>query len=119
MAKTKSPLKIYHNPRCSKSREGLEILKQSGKEHEVVLCMGQPLAPGELRGLVDALGIAPIGLVRRDEAIWKEHYKGKSLSDGEILQAMAEHPKLMQRPIVVQGNRALIGRPPIVIKTIL
>lgn len=111
--------KIYHNPRCGKSREGLEILEKSGKEFEVVLYLDRPPSVEELRDLIKKLGIAPLDLVRKNEAIWKERYKGKRLSDAAILKAMAEHPKLIERPIVVQGGKALIGRPPILIKTLL
>ncbi len=112
-------LKIYHNPRCGKSREGLEILEKSGKEYEVVLYMDQPPSVEELRDLIQKLGISPIDLVRKNERIWKEQFKGKRLSDASILKAMVEHPKLIERPIVVQGGKALIGRPPILIKTLL
>lgn len=112
-------LKIYHNPRCGKSREGLEILEKSGKDYEVVLYLDQPPSVEELRDLIKKLGIAPLDLIRKNEAIWKEEYKGKRLSESAILKAMVKHPNLMERPIVVKGNRALVGRPPILIKTLL
>lgn len=112
-------IKIYHNPRCRKSREGLAILEKSGQEFEIVKYLEDTPTKAELKDLVDQLGIEPIDLVRKNEAIWKEQYKGKTLSDDQILEAMAAHPKLIERPIVVKGNKAVLGRPPEQIKTIL
>lgn len=112
-------IKIYHNPRCRKSREGLAILEKSGQEFEIVKYLEDTPTKAELKDLVDQLGIEPIDLVRKNEAIWKEQYKGKTLSDDQILEAMATHPKLIERPIVVKGNKAVLGRPPEQIKTIL
>ncbi|WP_418501513.1 arsenate reductase (glutaredoxin) [Flagellimonas sp.] len=112
-------LKIYHNPRCAKSREGLEILEKSGKDFEIVKYLDDVPTKEELKSLIGYLGIAPIDLVRTNEAIWKENYKGKKLSDDQIVRAMVEHPKLIERPIVVKGNKAVIGRPPETIKTLL
>ncbi|KAB5491609.1 MULTISPECIES: arsenate reductase (glutaredoxin) [Flagellimonas] len=112
-------LKIYHNPRCAKSREGLEILEKSGKDFEIVKYLDDVPTKEELKSLIGYLGIAPIDLVRTNEAIWKENYKEKKLSDDQIVRAMVEHPKLIERPIVVKGNKAVIGRPPETIKTLL
>ncbi|WP_108424638.1 arsenate reductase (glutaredoxin) [Muricauda amoyensis] len=112
-------LKIYHNPRCGKSREGLEILEKSGKDFEMVKYLEDVPTKEELKSLIGYLNIAPIDLVRKNEAIWKENYKGKELSDDQIIRAMVEHPKLIERPIVVKGNKAVIGRPPETIKTLL
>lgn len=112
-------IKIYHNPRCRKSREGLAILEKSGQEFQIVKYLEDTPTKAELKDLVDQLGIEPIDLVRKNEAIWKEQYKGKTLSDDQILEAMATHPKLIERPIVVKGNKAVLGRPPEQIKTIL
>ena len=112
-------LKIYHNPRCGKSREGLEILEKSGKDFEIVKYLDDVPTKEELTSLIGYLGIAPIDLVRKNEAVWKANYKGKELSDDQIIRAMVEHPKLIERPIVVKGNKAVIGRPPETIKTIL
>ena len=110
---------IYHNPRCAKSREGLEILEKSGKDFEIVKYLDDVPTKEELKSLIGYLGIAPIDLVRTNEAIWKENYKEKKLSDDQIVRAMVEHPKLIERPIVVKGNKAVIGRPPETIKTLL
>ncbi|PCH49026.1 MAG: arsenate reductase (glutaredoxin) [Flavobacteriaceae bacterium] len=112
-------MKIYHNPRCSKSRQGLAILENSKNPFEVIKYLDKPFAQEELAELIMLLGIKPIDLVRKNEAIWKENYKGKTLSDTEIITAMVENPKLIERPIVVNKGKAVIGRPPEIIKTIL
>jgi arsenate reductase (glutaredoxin) len=103
---------IYHNPRCSKSRECLNIMETSKYDYSSVKYMDEPLSPEKLKKILKLLKLAPIELVRKNEAIWKDTYKGKNLSDEEIINAMIEHPKLMQRPIVVNGDKAVIGRPP-------
>lgn len=103
---------IYHNPRCSKSREGLELVKGSGEEYKVREYLKEPVSEEELSSLLEQLGMAPIELVRTEEKIWKENYKGKDLSDDELVRVMTEHPKLIQRPIVVRDQTAVVGRPP-------
>lgn len=105
-------IKIYHNPRCTKSREGLEILEKSGKDFEVIKYLENIPNKKELNELIDLLGIKPEQLLRKNEKIWKENFKGKTLSDSEIVDAMIAHPKLIERPIVVSGKKAIIGRPP-------
>lgn len=112
-------IKIYHNPRCRKSREGLAILEASGKDFDVVKYLEDVPSEKDLRELIDLLGIAPVDLVRKNESIWKEQYKGKTLSDDEVIKAMATHPKLIERPIVISGKKAVIGRPPENIKSVL
>lgn len=104
--------KIYHNPRCSKSRQGLEILTKSGKPFEVVKYLDNNLSVEALKEIVALLNINPIDLVRKNEAIWKSDFKGKTLTDTETIEAMVNHPKLIERPIVISGNKAVIGRPP-------
>ncbi len=104
-------IKIYHNPRCRKSREGLEVLENSGKEFEIIKYLEQVPTKEELREIINCLGITPENLVRKNEAVWKEKFRGRLLSDEEILDAMISHPKLIERPIVVNGNMAVIGRP--------
>lgn len=103
---------IYHNNRCSKSRCGLEILEESGKDYEIKKYLEDVPTEAELKELINKLSIQPIDLVRKNEAIWKENFKGKTLSDVEIIKAMVNNPKLIERPIVVNGNKAVIGRPP-------
>lgn len=105
-------IKIYHNPRCRKSREGLEILEKSGKDFEVVKYLEDIPTKEELQTILNLLGISAEKLVRKNEAIWKESYRGKLLSDKEIIEAMILHPKLIERPIVINGKKAVIGRPP-------
>lgn len=105
-------LTIYHNPRCRKSREGLAILEDSGKEFQTRLYLKEPLSKAELKSLVQQLGIAAIDLVRTNEKVWKSDYKGKDLSEGEVLDAMLANPVLIERPVVSDGRKAVIGRPP-------
>ena len=112
-------IKIYHNPRCSKSRQGLEILENSGKPFEIVKYLDDTLSEKALTELIALLGIEPIALVRKNEAIWKSDFKGKTLTDAEVIDAMVNNPKLIERPIVVNGNKAVIGRPPQLILDII
>ena len=112
-------MKIYHNPRCSKSREGLAILEASKLKFEIIKYLETPTSKEELTEIIKLLGIEPIDLVRKNEVIWKENYKGKTLSNSEIITAMIVHPKLIERPIVINNGKAIIGRPPEIIKTIL
>ena len=112
-------IKIYHNPRCSKSRQGLQFLEESNQEFEVIKYLDSPLSKEELTKLVALLKIKPIELVRKNEAIWKENYKNKTLTDTQIIEALVTNPKLMERPIITNENKAVIGRPTELIKTIL
>jgi arsenate reductase len=112
-------MKIYHNPRCSKSRQGLAILNESGLTFETIEYLKTPINKAELNEIIKLLGIEPIDLVRKNEAVWKENYKGKELTNQEIIEAMLKNPSLIERPIVIHNNKAVIGRPPEIIKTIL
>ena len=112
-------MKIYHNPRCSKSRQGLAIVEASNLNFEIIKYLETPASEEEITELIKLLGISPIDLVRKNEAIWKDNYKGKNLSNSEIINAMVENPKLIERPIVINNGKAVIGRPPEIIKTIL
>lgn len=112
-------MKIYHNPRCSKSRQGLEILKELAVKFEIINYLENPISETELLEIIKLLGIKPIDLVRKNETIWKESYKGKNLNDHQIVMAMVENPKLIERPIVVNNGKAIVGRPPEIIKSIL
>ena len=105
-------IKIYHNPRCRKSREGLQILENSGKEFEIIKYLEDIPSEEELAKIIKKLNINPIQLVRKNEKVWKENFKEKDLSDHEIVKAMIENPKLIERPIVINNNKAVIGRPP-------
>jgi arsenate reductase len=103
---------IYHNPRCSKSRNTLALLQENGIEPEVILYLETCPDADEIRDLLDKLGIGAGQLVRKGEDAYKECGLGTDSSDGDILAAMAGHPKLIERPIVVRGDRAVLGRPP-------
>jgi arsenate reductase len=102
---------IYHNPRCSKSRECTIFFEASNKDIEIVNYMKTPFTIDSLSEVIALLAIKPIELVRTTEKIWKENYKGKDLSDSAIIKALVAEPKLIQRPIVVNGKKAVIARP--------
>lgn len=104
-------LKIYHNPRCTKSRQGLEILEKSGEEFEVVKYLEDLPTKDELRKVLEYLNMPAEQLVRKNEAIWKENFRGQSLTEEEIIGAMITYPKLIERPIIIKGTKAVIGRP--------
>lgn len=112
-------IKIYHNSRCSKSRKGLCILENSGKEFEIINYLETPPTKKEVAEIVKLLKIKPIDLVRKNEAIWKENFKTKSLTDDQIIEAMVNFPKLIERPIVITNNKAVIGRPPELIENLI
>lgn len=105
-------IKILHNNRCTKSRCGLELLEKYGKPFEIVKYLEDTLTTKELKEIVKLLGINPIDLVRKNEAIWKKDFKNRTLTDDQIIDAMVKNPKLIERPIVINGKKAVIGRPP-------
>lgn len=104
-------LTIYHNPRCRKSREALELLEQINMPFNIKLYLKDPLTNKELEALIKKLAIKPLQLVRTGEPIWKEQFKGKSMTNSEIISAMVANPKLIERPIVEHKGSACIGRP--------
>ena len=110
---------IYHNARCSKSREGLEIVAASGEEYQVKEYLKEPISEKELKDILKKLGMAPMEIVRTEESLWKEIYKERDVDDEELIRAMVAHPVLMQRPIVVKEDSAVLGRPPSRIKEFL
>ena len=103
---------IYHNARCGKSRQTLQLIRDKGIEPAIHEYLKTPLSKSELTDIVKLLGIEAKDLVRTTEAIYKEQYKGKELSAAEWIEAMVTHPKLIQRPIVVKDCKAVLGRPP-------
>jgi arsenate reductase len=105
-------MKIYHNPRCSKSRQTLNLLIDNDVDPEIFEYLKTPPTVEELSDIVNMLGLNPVELVRKGEAIYKEKYRGLALSDNEWIEAMVENPKLIERPIVIYGNQARLGRPP-------
>lgn len=110
---------LYHNPSCSKSRETLALIQASGITPRVIEYLKTPPSEVELAAIVHKLGIAPAELVRTGERLFKEKYSGKVLSDVEWIKALAADPVLMQRPIVVRGDVAVIGRPAENVKRLL
>lgn len=104
-------VKIYHNNRCRKSREALQMLEEKKIKHEVVDYMNTPVTEEELEGLLEKLDMDAIDLIRNKEADWKDNFKGKELDEAEVILAMIEYPKLMERPIVVNGEDAVVARP--------
>lgn len=108
----KPAIEIYHNPRCTKSRATLALLEERGLAPTVIEYLQSPPTAAQLRSLVRKLGIEPAALVRSGEDIFKARYAGKQLSDAQWIEAMAQHPILIERPIVVVGERAALGRPP-------
>lgn len=103
---------IYHNPRCSKSRAACALIAERGVEAEVIDYLATPPTRDELRSVLGKLGMQAHQLVRRGEAAFSEHYAGRELSDEQWLDALIDHPILIERPIVVCGDQAVIGRPP-------
>ena len=114
-----SDFTIYHNPRCSKSRETLQLLQQQGVQPRIVEYLKTPPTAAELKAILSKLGMKPEQLVRKGEDIYKTHYAGKTLSDAQWLEAMVKHPVLIERPIVIKGGHAVLGRPPENVKPLL
>jgi len=106
-------LTIYHNPRCSKSRQTLSLLEERGLQPTVVLYLDSPPIPETLENIVKLLGYKPRDLMRTNEEVYARlNLADPNLSDTQLIQAMADHPILIERPIVINGNRAALGRPP-------
>ncbi|KAA0137860.1 arsenate reductase (glutaredoxin) [Gimesia chilikensis] len=113
-------MKIYHNPRCGKSRQTLALIEEAGIEPEVIEYLKTPPTAEELDAILKKLKIEPQELMRKSEAIYKELKLGeRELSRDEAIAVMLEHPKLIERPIVVQGRKAVLGRPPENVKELL
>ena len=104
-------IQIYHNSRCGKSRECLAFLEDSGKEFEIVKYLEDVPTFNELKSIIKKLDLKPIELVRQKEKIWIENFKNTTMSDDEIIQAMISNPILIERPIVINGDKAVIARP--------
>ncbi len=102
---------VYHNPRCSKSRIAVNYLEEKGAEIEVVEYLKEQPTREEFKNVIAQLGIKPEELVRKGEAIYKEQFRGKSLSDDQWIDAMLEFPKLIERPIVILNGKAVVARP--------
>ena len=110
----------YHNPKCSKSREGLKIIEEGTHNFTVKLYLSEKITFTELVQIIDKLKIKPIDLVRKKEKIIKEKELDlNSMSDKEIIETLVENPILIERPILVTDSKAVVGRPPELINTIL
>lgn len=105
-------LTIYHNPRCSKSRQTLQLINENNVDVQIIEYLNNIPTESELRAILDKLGLEAKDILRKGETIFKEEYKGKTLSNDEWIVAMVKHPKLIERPIVVKDNKAILGRPP-------
>ena len=104
--------RLYHNPRCSKSRQTLELLRRHEIEPEIILYLEAPPSITELRDLLTKLAFRASDLLRKGESIYKEKVKPYDLTEQDLLALMVEYPKLIERPIAVCGKRAVLGRPP-------
>ena len=104
---------IYHNPRCSKSRQTLGLIEAQGISPEIMLYLDTPLSATDIKDLLKKLGIEARALLRKGEDAYKAaNLKDKNLTEAQLIAAMVEHPKLIERPIVVKGDKAILGRPP-------
>lgn len=104
-------IKIYHNPQCSTSRRALEILQEKNLDFETIAYLENTPSKEELKELINILGIKAEDLVRKKEPIFKEKFEGKKMTNATWISAMIKYPKLIERPIVIHGNKAAIGRP--------
>ena len=104
---------IFHNPRCSKSRQTLQILKDNECDTEIILYLETAIDQSVLKSVIKKISLSPRELLRKGEQDFKDNdLKNKNLSDQEIIEFMVKHPKLIERPIVIKGNKATLGRPP-------
>ena len=103
---------IYHNNRCSKSRSALAILEEQGIPYKVRYYLQDPPSEQELKALLRKAGLKAIDIVRKSEPLYKEQYKDKDLSEAEWLKVLAANPILIERPIVINGDKAVVARPP-------
>ncbi|HXB13146.1 MAG TPA: arsenate reductase (glutaredoxin) [Bacteroidia bacterium] len=112
-------VKLYYNPKCAKCREALCLLEEKGIEAEIIEYLKTPPTEKELKGILKSLGLKPMDIIRTKEPLFIEKYKGKKKSDAEWIKIMCKNPILIERPIAIEGNKAIIGRPPQNIFTIL
>ena len=111
---------IWHNPRCSKSRQSLALIEDQGIEPTIVQYLEDPPSEKELQRVLSLLGMAPRDLMRRKDEIYKElGLQDESLSEKQLIAAMAKNPRVIERPVVINGDRAAMGRPPEAILEIL
>jgi len=111
ISKNITVIQIYHNTRCRKSRDSFNLLTEKGLDFETIEYLKTPLNKKEIKALLKQLGIPAADLIRKAEPIFKEKFKGKEFTEAKWIDAMVKYPKLIERPIVVKGNKAVIGRP--------
>lgn len=102
---------IYHNPRCSKSRQSIAFMEQEGVAYKIIKYLDADLNETDLKAILQKLNYAPIQLVRTKDSLWKDNFEHQSYEDEEIIKIMVKNPQLIERPIVVNGSRAIIARP--------
>lgn len=112
-------MKIYHNTRCSTSRKTLALIEESGVNPEIVEYLKDPLTEDELKDILNKLGMKAEEIIRKKEKLYKEEYKGKNLTDSQWIKVLVKNPILIERPIVVKGKKAVLGRPPENVKELL
>jgi len=106
-------LTIFHNPRCSKSREALKLIKDNNCEHSIVLYLEANLKKSDIENIIQKLNICPRDLLRKSEEAYKlNNLKNESYSNEQLIDFMIKYPKLIERPIIIKGDQAIIGRPP-------
>ncbi len=110
---------IYHNPNCSKSRESLEILETTKEDIQMIKYLDHTLGSEKLSKIIKLLKIRPIELIRQNEILWKENFKHLEFTDEELVEVMCKYPQLIERPIIINGDKAVIGRPPTKILDVL
>ncbi|WP_333696181.1 arsenate reductase (glutaredoxin) [Flavobacterium sp.] len=111
-------IEILHNPRCGKSREGKAILDELGKEYEIVNYLKEPISESKLEEILKKLKCSAQAIIRTKEPLWITQYKDKNLSEKQLIQILLENPILIERPIVITDSKAIVGRPPVLIKTL-
>lgn len=104
-------IQVLHNNRCSKSREAVQFLEEKDVDFQVIYYLENPLNELEINDLLKKLNLSVMEIIRTNENIWKENFKDKNLSEAELIKILAENPKLIQRPIIIKNDKAVIGRP--------
>jgi len=112
-------MKVYHNPRCGKSREAVSLLEKKKIKHEIYLYLKEGLTQAEIKDLLKKLKMEPMDLIRQNEKDYKENFAGKKMTDAGLIKAIVKYPKLLQRPIVVKGHKAIVARPADLLKDFL
>jgi arsenate reductase len=116
---SKSEIIIYHNPRCSKSREALKLITENNTPVKIIEYLKTPPDFKELKDLLVKLNLKPSQIIRTNEELFKKNFKNKNFSDDEWIKILTENPILIERPIVIKGNKAVIGRPPQIVKDLI